>query len=136
MEQIRFSFGLCAAATAVQMRLQDSVHLVYFHPFPLNSQLPQSQNSVPLLLKLGYINKSRLHINSCSCTHSNSKFALIWKYFFTFFFLYEMRFIFISFIFPTCGQISSLCITEQGAWMSLHLDVHYLHGGHLNIKYI
>lgn len=82
MEQIRFSFGLCAAATAVQMRLQDSVHLVYFHPFPLNSQLPQSQNSVPLLLKLGYINKSRLHINSCSCTHSNSKFALIWKCFF------------------------------------------------------
>lgn len=54
MEQIRFSLGvLCAAVTPVEMRAADIVHLVYFHPFPLNSQLPQSQNSVALLLKLG-----------------------------------------------------------------------------------
>lgn len=55
MEHIRFSLGVFvyAAVTPVQMRAADVVHLVYFHPFPLNSQLPQSQNSVPLLLKLG-----------------------------------------------------------------------------------
>lgn len=43
-------------------------------------QLPLSQNSAPLPLKLEYINKSCLHINSCWCSHSNLlKYALIYK---------------------------------------------------------
>lgn len=72
-----------------------------FSPIPSKSQLPQSQNSVPLLLKLEYINKSCLHINSCWCTHSNLlKYTLIYKDTMFCFFpsksMYELRLVFMS----------------------------------------
>lgn len=76
---------------------QCASHLI--SPIPSNRQLPQSPNSVPLLLKLEYINKSCLHINNCSFTHSNLlKYTLIYKdnVFFPSKSMYELRLIFIS----------------------------------------
>lgn len=45
-----------------------------------------------------------------------------------------MRFMLTSFIFPHLW--TDFKALHNRAWMSRHLDVHYLHGGHFNIKYV
>lgn len=47
---------------------------------------------------------------------------------------YEMRFMLTSFIFPHLW--TDFKALHNRTWMRRHLDVHYLHGGHFNIKYI
>ena len=103
---------MCVCEVTEVKRGQQTVCISFIFTHSIRQpQLPRSQNSVPLPLKLEYINKSCLHINSCWCTHSNLlKYTLIYKdtYNVCFFSksMYELRLVFFSLL-SQCPSLST-----------------------------